>query len=265
MTTSIKDHYSDAIHQIMCECNISHPRTAPSYSVSPSACFTEVVQYTDWYIVQDEYAKIAYPNNRPHYRYNLYVNFLRSILTNISDILNWRIAHIDIGCGPGLFSWAFLDCMREIEFQYNNVNLYGYDHSEAMINLAQMIRTNLMEHIPDFPSMSYHNQIDNLLDSMSEGHTGNMAYVVTLGHVLANNHDADSINDFSKIISHIVESNGWTLLISTDASNYHQQFNEGWLKLLNNLDGRIRRRTVRISRDAKCVLLYRQVSATDSE
>ena len=99
--TRIKEHYMAAVHQIMDERRLqSHD---PGYEVLPNATFDDVVQYTEWHAAggfQRATSVDAY------YRYDRYAAALNA---GLGHDFSGRIAHVDIGCGAGLFSWAFLD------------------------------------------------------------------------------------------------------------------------------------------------------------
>ena len=255
----IKDHYSNVIHQIMYESRIAHPQTQPPFSMLPSSSWVEVVQYTDWYIVGDGYVRRQYPNSHPHYRYDRYINLLKSVLTDKSELSNRPIAHIDIGCGSGVFSWAFLDHMREFQSDYKNIKLYGYDYCPQMIYLANAIQNKLKNEIPayDYPVLKYHYRIDKLLESISLGNSDNTTYVVTFGYVLVGNRSPKAITDFSNIIKHILNLSKECILISSDSPrNDGNDHNAGWDKLLRQVPDRINRYLIRDTYISKCVRLY---------
>ncbi len=104
------------------------------------------------------------PGNSLHFRYDRYLRELRHLSTS-----EMRIAHVDIGCGAGAFSWAFLDKVRALGIKLDSVDLYGLDYCPAMICLAKEIRAKLKNTIPDYPDLRYCENVETLLQNLSEG------------------------------------------------------------------------------------------------
>ena len=230
---AIKDYYAGVIRQIMREHNIAVANYRQEPSISATANFETVVQYTDWYVAGMGSDRL---NTRP-YRYRRYLEALQSVITIIPQRV--RLAHVDIGCGSGLFSWAFLDRIQELQVGYENVDLYGYDHCHEMINLAEMIRTGLERHIPNYPELRYYHDSRRLLEIITAQHRGNTFYFITFGYVLAGNHTDDAISSYVKIVSRVIESiapKQCVMMASDGVSTVnHQRFVEGWDKLLQAL------------------------------
>lgn len=92
----IKDRYQEIIRDIMAEYAI-RPTSQPGHVVQKDAGFREVLQHTEHYVGGGN-------DTQPHYRYLRY----RELLNDLEPS-GRREAHVDIGCGAGLFSWTFLD------------------------------------------------------------------------------------------------------------------------------------------------------------
>lgn len=94
----IQNRFMPVLDTIRRNHNIGVLQQAPTHIVSAETDFAQVVQNTDWYCWRGD--------SRPPYRYRRYSEVLERIALPDGDS---RIAHVDIGCGAGLFSWAFLD------------------------------------------------------------------------------------------------------------------------------------------------------------
>ena len=162
-----------------------------------------VVQYVEWYIAGGE-QRVSSQSKR-HYRYDRYVGALRACGLS-SRTTSQRITHIDIGCGPGLFSWVLLDWARENQINYSGIDLYGYDHSQQMIKLARQVQDGLRGVVSDYPKLHYSYDMDTFLADIAMRYDSGKDYVITLGHVLAGNQDTSDINEYARIIEHVVES-----------------------------------------------------------
>ena len=224
----IRDYYVDGIHQIMAEHDIQ-PVDSPDHVVLANASFAEVTQHTDWYIYRGD--------THQDYRYRRY----REILGHITPS-GRRVAHVDIGCGAGLFSWSFLDWAMENNLAYDRVDLYGFDHSVAMIDLAREMKTQLMQNIANYPDLHYVDNVDALLRELTEYRREATDYTVTFGHVLVQAHTSRAILSFVRVIVHIMrllDAQSNCSLVAVDARGRSHEFLAGWnalLKLLEQID-----------------------------
>ena len=224
----IRDRYRGVLDSIMAHHNIE-PLQRPGHVVRANASFTEVVQNTDWFCWRAD--QVQY---RP-YRYRRY----REVLGYLGQP-DRRLAHVDIGCGAGAFSWALLDWAQESGLSYDRLDLYGLDHSPEMINLAQRMRDGLALYTSDYPDLRYTHDVEALLLGLTEGHQAGTDYLITLGHVLAQSHTNDAILNFTRVIVYILElldTRSDCVLMAVDARNWPAAFTEGWDLLLDNLTG----------------------------
>ena len=157
----LKDHYEDTINRIMERHGVSYwERRGGRHLISVNTRFEEAIQHTEAFLNRRR-------NTNPHYRYNYYANTLKQYV----QLDTRRIAHIDIGCGAGLFSWVFLDWATSKGFDYDRIDLYGLDHSPAMIDIAAMIRRELMgiTNMLNYPSLHYDYDTDSFLRRLQTG------------------------------------------------------------------------------------------------
>lgn len=225
---SIREAYVPAIREVMADRGVEGAETWPPYDVSPDASLADVLQYTDWYATERG-------NEEEHYRFGRYYNAIGKSLRGPGD--KW--AHIDVGCGAGLFWWAFLDwaAMRGIE--RSCITLYGYDACPSMVRLAWMLWYRLRGAAPDHPKFRYYHAIDAFIRKLA-GARIDANCLITFGYVLAGNHSDDDIGVFQRIattaVNSVLHGRSVYLLASDATSDKHLgQFEEGWEKLLSAL------------------------------
>ena len=195
----IKDMYQGIIRDIMAEHGVE-PVASPGYVVMENTGFADAIQYTNWYVAGGG-------DSVPHYRYKRYMSKLQSHLQNMPVPAN-RLAHVDIGCGAGLFSWVFLDWAAQQNIEYGRVSLYGIDHCQAMIDIAEIVRTKLLARIANYPHLHYFRDVNDLITQLTSNHQVGTIYIVTFGHVLIQANTPENIRNFARIIAHIVKPNG---------------------------------------------------------
>ena len=133
------------------------------------------------------------------------------------------LLHVDLGCGPGLFGWVVRD---ELRMERRALEMYGYDHSVEMVQLASDIWNELGDGI----ECSWHDDPDELLSAALASGPRYSSSLFTMGHVLAQTHDqTDAIERFADIISQFLSVEG--LLIAVDAKSAVNSFRIGWDKL----------------------------------
>ena len=219
----IRDLYRGVLDQIMAQHRIPPTQHRPSEVVQADASLTRVVQYTDWFCWRGD--------SQPFYRYRRY----RDVLGRLT-LSGGQVAHVDIGCGAGLFSWVFLDWAGENNLAYNLIDLYGLDHSREMIRLAQQMRPGLMPHIPNYPALRYTHSVNALLPELSQNYSAVTGYAITFGHVLVQAPEA--IPDFARVVAHIMgllDAQSNCVALAVDALNASDQFAQQWNALLARL------------------------------
>ena len=221
----LKDHYQSVILGIMEEQHIESIER-PGHIVGGDATFTQAVQNTAWFVA-------GIGDGQPHYRYRRYKEMLNCMQPD-----GRREAHVDIGCGAGLFSWTFLDWASDNGLNYDQVELYGLDHSAEMLNLAHQSRSKLTQWIGNYPELHYAQDVDVLMHELTENHRPATDYTITFGHVLVQAHDPEAIQTFTLAIAHIVglmDDESKCVLIAVDARGSSDEFAASWNALLAEL------------------------------
>ena len=156
-------------------------------------------------------------NSTVHYRYDRYRTQLRRSLRAHNDFCRTgTVVHVDIGCGPGLFSWVVHDHFNDADVK---LQLYGYDHATEMVRLAELIQDELESTI----RVRFCHEIPQLLADLPCG-SSRGDVIVTFGHVLvqlANNQQA--IEEFAIILEHLTQI-GRCLVLAVDAHSYPAPF-----------------------------------------
>lgn len=231
------DLYQGVIREIMRKHGIRRPTHKPKHEVGAEAPFEVVVQHTDFYIGQGNEEQ---ERSESHYRYRRYreaIGYVEAL--ERLEMVEERKAHVDIGCGAGLFSWVFLDWAIDKGMSWDNLVLYGFDHSPEMINLARDVRNRLKREMPSYPMLHYSHSVPALLRDLEETHQDGTDYIVTLGHVLAQTANAaEATSNFVSIIARILDmmaNLSDCALVAVDAKHWNKDFTVGWNSLVNRL------------------------------
>ena len=177
---NIRHQYSSVVRALA----ERYPQQDSSYVISENTTLEECIGYTMKYIV-----------DRGDYRYDRYKDLLRETYQRFRRAPGDTIFHIDVGCGPGLFSWVMADCFGRSE---SGLKLFGYDKSPNMVRLAQLIWSKFNINI----SSDYVNKTDDLYSQLHVHRPfGKSHIVISFGHVLIQAYEEDS--DMRKI-AHIV-------------------------------------------------------------
>lgn len=195
-------------------------------------------------------------NEREHYRFDRYCNAIGKAVG--SRAKKW--AHIDVGCGAGVFSWAFLDWAAQRSIERSDITLYGYDACPQMIGLARTIREKLKRNAQGYPNLHYHYDRKGFVRKLAHSRSA-ADCLITFGYVLAGNHVEKDIQAFQRIILaflNAVPDGKKVYLLSSDST--YSVSEEGWKKLLAALraSGVKARRARFISYGDRSVLLSRQ-------
>jgi hypothetical protein len=242
----------------MAEWEIQKAAGQPPHEVHPDATFEQVLQYTE-HFVGGGYQRSRGWNE--YYRYDRYRDVLCSI--DFSELnVPHRIAHIDIGCGSGLFGWALLDWVKKNGGEYKDVDLYGYDHSSEMIRLVWMLRHRLARVERGYPVPSYYYDQARMLQKLAANNREGTYYIITFGYVLAGTYsDENAIRSFSQVIGEIMEQQGNAsrfFLLASEAKS-RGNFTAGWRNLKASLQSRQIALTCILRKQGdRCVILSRK-------
>ena len=207
---TIRDKYVDIVEGIAARAGVLS--AARHYRISTSASRRLCIQYALQYVVR---------HDKPHYRYDRYHSaFCFALHKSALKVEHLGpLLHVDVGCGPGLFTWVVRDMLRRAQ---SAVALYGYDHSTEMVRLAEEIWDEFGEAV----NCSWHDNVDELLASAMAESSSYDYSLVTFGHVLAQTHDQeDAIQRFAQIIASMVTLN--CLIIAVDAHRAAPSFRKG--------------------------------------
>ena len=150
------------------------------------------------------------------------------------------VLHVDLGAGPGLFTWAFWDLMQDEMVGDNSpsLDLFGYDHAPQMAALARHI-WNRFE--VQTPYRCFDNEEEVYANVWPQGPKTNV--LITLGHSLIQAHEHGSgLTVFAELCEAVAGLDRNTRLVAVDAhsGNRAQQFVAAWRKLLSMMaDSRV--------------------------
>ena len=152
-------------------------------------------------------------DSQPHYRYNRYEQALRKFYCNSA---NKRIMHLDLGCGPGLFSWVVRDyVLKNYGKESGDIELVGYDYAPNMIRLAELFREYLPVDVEyNFEGYYELDKIQNMLESKD---LSDYDCIITFGHVLVQTEgNREAMQNFIDIIRRLFPVNS-CILLAVDA------------------------------------------------
>ena len=199
---SIRDHYESAFNGIVQHCGIE-PSSAP---IGPHDSLQKTIGYTQKYVVAQ---------TMPHFRYQYYHHALSHALTELGfDPANRRVVHLDIGCGPGAFSWVMCDHMAvQAIREPGHVDYYGYDYSAAMIQLAHLFLGRLS--VPyEFHGYS---DLTEISKALADEDFSNCDVVVTFGYALVQvRGNPTALGDFATLIACVFPSHS-CIMAAADA------------------------------------------------
>ncbi len=166
------------------------------------ATMVECVKYAVYYMV-------GHKGSNAHYRYDRYYKLFEQVMTGRS--VGESVYHLDLGCGPGLFTWVVRDYFHRHAVADAIFN--GYDHAPNMVELALKIwkRLNVEEKYK-----CYHD-IEKVIAASKQASLSSGLVIVTFGHVLIQTRDNKTARDtFACIIATVAES-AKCIIIASDA------------------------------------------------
>ena len=223
----IRDRYSDVIDSMARkEGSDSHSHVIPE-NVTQTQC----IGYAQRYIVEGEI---------PHYRFDRYQETLKTCLQNVPfDPSIPTAMHLDLGAGPGLFTWAFWDLIDDemAEDSVPSLDLFGYDHASQMAKLARRIwdRFELQALYRCFDS-----EEEVYANVWPQGPRTNV--LITLGHSLIQVHENNGLAVFAGLCEAVASLDRNTRLVAVDAHSGDRvnQFDPAWREFLSMMaDSRV--------------------------
>ena len=207
---SIRDHYVSTFNAIERRCG-DEPSNA---KIGPSDSLPKTIRYTRRYVVKQ--------TGEPHFRYQYYQKALSQALLRLpfESADRRRVVHLDIGCGPGVFSWVMYDHMASQGTRDpGSVDYYGYDHSAAMIKLAHLF----LEGFPLQYEFHGFSDLSELSEALAEEDFSNCDVVVTFGYALLQVRDnTAALVDFAALIRCVFPSHS-CIVVAADAHNNRER------------------------------------------
>ena len=199
----IKDHYIESFNQI----RRKHGYTSSGYEIPVDISLEGAVGYTRQYIIE---------TGKEHYRYDYYTKCLASTLDERGlnfNPANNRIMHLDLGCGPGLFSWVVRDyAIENYGKKPGDIELVGYDHAESMIRLAHLFR----DRLPEYNFEGYY-ELDKIQHMLESKDLSDYDCIITFGYVLVQvEGKREALQNFIDIIRLLFPVNS-CILMAVDA------------------------------------------------
>ena len=212
----IRDEYIAAIERLVHRFG----RTGGDYRVPEHANIRQCLGYASRYVSG---------HTTPHYRYDRYRKKLLYSLAFNDDIGRaGTLVHVDIGCGPGLFSWVVYDHFSGTEV---DVHLYGYDYAPEMVRLTGLIQDELESQI----RLQCYDDVRQLLADIPRAPPP-ADVIVTLGHVLVQLADNEqALGVFAAILKHLTHA-GLCLVLAVDAQRYPETFQRSYNRLCEALE-----------------------------
>ena len=199
-----RDNYIPAFNSIA-QRHGERPATA---HIGPQDSLQKTIGYTRAFVVD---------NAEEHFRYDYYRDALSQALRRLQfEPADRRVLHLDIGCGPGVFSWVMHDHMAAQDARDNNqVDYYGYDYCPAMIELAHLF----LEHFPDPYEFRGFSDRERLATTLAAEDFANCDVVVTFGYALVQVRDNPAaLNEFATLIRCLFPSRS-CIMVAADAYN----------------------------------------------
>ena len=199
---SIKDSYISTLDAIARR----YGEAPPAVHIDPRASLQTTIGYTRRHVVE---------HDRPHFRYQYYHDALSLALDRLRfDSAERRVVHLDVGCGPGVFSWVIYDHIASQEMRdLNLVDYYGYDHCAAMIELAHLF----LERFPDRYEFHGFSDLAEILTALVGEDFSNSDVVVTFGYALVQVRDNPAaLGDFATLISFVFPAHS-CIVVAADA------------------------------------------------
>ncbi len=195
------------------------------HAIPPNATIEQCLKYTHAYIMGGE-------NNEQHYRFDYYSQALQEMRFDLETCET--LVHIDLGCGPGLFTWVVQDHFRANP--HMNLELYGYDHSPNMVDLANSI----WDRFEEETHYSCHHSIEELCATALAGRPTPCNVLVTFGYVLVQTiGNQTAIGDFVYVVENVATLGDCRILaVDARSETGRETFREACRDLTDALEQR---------------------------
>jgi len=203
---SIRDRYIGVVQNIFHEIS-PHQLPGVGFAIPRDASLESCIQYTLKFILKE------HDHDRySHYRYDRYQRVLKSSLIQLAPSER-KFVHVDIGCGPGLFTWVVHDLL--IEQNKADVRFYGYDHAPNMVRLAQRIWKKLNTGLP----LNCFDDQGGLMQHI-QGEAPPYTAIVTFGYVLIQtNGNNEAIEGFAQTLGMLANMSKNCIVVAVDGTS----------------------------------------------
>jgi len=183
-----------------------------SHLIPENVSLRAAIGYTRRFIVEP--AKIV--NGKEYRRYDYYNEKIGKALTMFGIDQAKKTIHLDLGCGPGLFSWVIQDYMhKHYRKKPGDLEFIGYDHAQEMIHLANLFQ----EYLPVNYKFDGYFKVDEIRNMLNSRNFSDCSCIVTLGYVLIQIKDnREALQDFVQIIQDLFPAKS-CILLAVDAYN----------------------------------------------
>lgn len=209
----IKNHYIEGFNKI----SDKYGEVFCGYEIPEDISLEQAIGYTNEYIIKSK------PNK--HFRYDYYRKILAKAVSELDfNPANNRIIHLDLGCGPGLFSWVVQDYMLlGLEKNHSDLDLIGYDHAKNMIRLASLFQGHLRKHLPVEYNLGGYFKIVKIQNMLKSRDFSDCDILITFGHVLIQvKDDPEALQNFVGIIKNLFPSRS-CILVAVDAYKHENR------------------------------------------
>ena len=217
--------------------------TPSNYAIPEDASFQVCLGYLQKYVVAQ----------RNHYRFNRYTGLLNpwyheNAFPSDRAEHYWdsgrdrlRFLHIDLGSGPGLFTWAVRDYLDDVfwgpSWEYESMHI-GYDYSASMVDLATVLWNRLAV---DSKAVWCSSQ-ESLL-ALAQTPIGSCDYLlITMGHVIIqlSEQDQAELDRFADCIGQLLDCHHAPptdiLIVDAHSGSRPQQFERALKRFVAALD-----------------------------
>lgn len=206
----------------------------PGYVIPPDVTLGQCIGYAQRFVVGS-------PRDRPHYRYDRYLETLDRCMQDVPFDQSVRTAmHLDLGAGPGLFTWVFWDFMHSVTSERKglSLDLFGYDHATEMSTLAKRVWDG-------FGLQAAYRCLDSedavYASVWPQGPPTNV--LITLGHSLMQVHRHGGLAIFAELCEAVAGLDRSARLVAVDAHSRERplEFDTAWEEFRSMMkDSRVR-------------------------
>lgn len=204
----IRSRYADILRALAGDYS---PDDEPvGYRIRAAATMAECKKYAVCYLVGRE-------DSRPHYRYDRYRLILEYALKRCD--CGESVIHLDLGCGPGLFTWV----VRNFFLQHSHIEIryYGYDYAPSMVKLARIV----WDCLDTQEKLSLYHSVDEIVTVAQRLSVLAGFVIVTFGHVLFQTYDnPKAMDDFARAIAAFARSRTCIIAASDAHSGARSQY-----------------------------------------